>query len=104
MLTDRALERLRVLGLSGMADAFIELDNTPTPPSSRARTGSGCSSIAKQPAVRTNASPDACARPACGSGLPSKTSTCARPAGSTALCSSSFPPANGCAIITIWWW
>ena len=39
MLVHPTLERLRALGLSGMADAFIELDNTPDPPGSRTRTG-----------------------------------------------------------------
>ena len=29
MLIHPTLERLRALGLSGMADAFVELDNTP---------------------------------------------------------------------------
>jgi hypothetical protein len=33
MLIHPTVERLRALGLSAMAEAFIELQNTPMPPS-----------------------------------------------------------------------
>ena len=39
MLVHPTLERLRALGLSGMADAFMELDNTPDAAGSRTGTG-----------------------------------------------------------------
>jgi len=102
MLIHPTVERLRALGLAAMADAFMELQNAPMPANSVARTGSGCSSIARRPAARTSASPAACAKRGCASPPSSRTSITAPIAASTAPCSGSSPAANGSASITTW--
>ena len=77
MLIHPTVERLRALGLTAMADAFIELQNTPDAAELPQTTGSACSSIARRPAARTSVSPAACARPSCARPPSSRTSTSA---------------------------
>jgi hypothetical protein len=95
MLIHPTVERLRALGLTAMADAFIELQNA------AARIGWGCSSTARRPAARTSGSPAVCARPGCASLPSSRTSTSAPTAASTGLSSSSSRAVSGFASIII---
>src|SRR6516225_9137812 len=74
------------------------------PANSAARTGSGCSSIARRPAARTSAWLAGSATPDCGRLPSSRTSTSAPTAASTVFSSSSSPPASGSASTIIWPW
>ena len=102
MLIHPTVERLRALGLSAMADAFIELQNAPDAAELTREAWLGLLVDRRRPAVRTSVSRAGCAKPSCARPPSSKTSTCTRPAASTAPCFKSSPPANGCATITIW--
>ena len=103
MLIHPTVERLRALGLSAMADAFVEMQNAPDAAEltredwlgllvDREATSRENKRLARrlreaklrQAAVVEDVDP-ACAR-----------------AASTAPCSKSSPPASGCVIITIW--
>ena len=101
MLIHPTVERLRALGLSAMAEAFIELQNTPDAAELRREDWLGLLSTVRRPAARTSAWPAGCTRPSCARPRSSRTLTTA-PVASTAPYSRSSPPASGCASSIIW--
>src|SRR5690348_14796911 len=100
MLVHPTVERLRALGLTAMADAFVELQNAPDAGELSREDWLGLL-VDREAAARTSALPAACARPGCVSRRWSRTSTSALTVGSTVLSSSSLPAANGSASIII---
>lgn len=101
MLIHPTVERLRTLGLTAMADAFIEMHNTPEAAELTREDWLGLL-VDREATSRENKRlarrlRDARLRQA----AVVEDSICMRLAASTEPCSTSSPPASGCAIITI---
>ena len=77
MLIHPIAERLRGVGLTAMADAFIEMQNNSAADDLSREDWLGSCSIAKPPAVKTNGSAAGCAMRACGKTRSSRTPTSA---------------------------
>ena len=102
MLIHPTVERLRALGLTAMADAFLELRNAPDAGELSREDWLGLL-VDREATSREN---KRLARRLREARLPSppssRTSISAPIAASTAPCSGSSPPANGSASITTW--
>ena len=102
MLTHPMLDQLAQLGLTGMAQAFAELEASgegATPHPCRLARPAGRSRDALIAA--TSASPPGCAMPDCATRPSSRMSITALRAVSIARCSTSSPAANGSTRTTI---
>lgn len=87
MLVHPTLERLHALGLSAMADAFVELQNTRDAAELSREDWLGLL-LDREVTHRENPrSRDGCGRPGCARPRSSRMSTCVRRAASTAGCS-----------------
>ena len=102
MLIHPTVERLRALGLSAMADAFIELQNAPDAAELTREDWLGLL-VDREATSRENKRLARRLREAkLRQAAVVEDVILQRPAASTAPCSKSSPPASGCAIIIIW--
>jgi hypothetical protein len=101
MLIHPTVERLRALGLTAMADAFIELQNAPDAGELSREDWLGLLVDREATSRENKRLARLCARPGCASLPSSRTSTSAPTAASTGLSSSSSRAVSGFASIII---
>ena len=101
MLTHPMLDQLGQLGLSGMAQAFAELEASDETAALTHADWLGLLLDRELTHRATSGLPPGCAMPDCVSRPVSRTSITGPPAASTALCSTSSPMASGSTRTTI---